>query len=168
MLARAMSLALPPARVLARLALLGALLAGCRSEPAPDYVRLRGPAPIVPGVASQGGVLVVFWASWCPPCRAETPQLRALAEAPPSGLAVKLFSHDTGLEDIERYFAGPAPQALQLELDAGRRAAQAFGVEQLPVSILVVDGQLVARFEGPRDWSAPGTRRLLERLIRTP
>ncbi|WP_246137183.1 TlpA family protein disulfide reductase [Myxococcus llanfairpwllgwyngyllgogerychwyrndrobwllllantysiliogogogochensis] len=111
-------------------------------------------------------LLVVFWASWCPPCREETPQLLSLAESPPEGLRVVVFSHDADLKAVESFFEGPPPSELRLRLDVGEKVAREYGVEQLPTSILVVEGQLVARFPGPRDWDSRAMRRLLERLTR--
>ncbi|MGE6757715.1 TlpA family protein disulfide reductase [Corallococcus coralloides] len=111
-------------------------------------------------------LLVVFWASWCPPCREETPHLLSLAESPPEGLRVVVFSHDADLKAVESFFEGPPPPELRLRLDVGEKVAREYGVEQLPTSILVVEGQLVARFPGPRDWDSRAMRRLLERLTR--
>ena len=141
------------------------VLGACRDAPPPSYVRLSGNAPAVQGVPSRGAVLVVFWASWCPPCRTEAPGLRALARRPPEGMRVVTFGRDASLEDAERFFGGSIPPELSLRLDAGERATHALGGEPLPTSILVVDGRLVARFTGPRGWDSAGMRRLLERLM---
>lgn len=138
----------------------------CRSEPPPSYIRLAGPAPVVAGAPDSRALLVVFWASWCPPCREETPQLFALAKSPPEGLRVVVLSHDANLKAVESFLQAPPPPELGLRLDEGKNVARAYGVEQLPTSILVVEGQLVARFPGPRDWDSRAMRRLLERLTR--
>ncbi|WP_306440882.1 TlpA disulfide reductase family protein [Myxococcus llanfairpwllgwyngyllgogerychwyrndrobwllllantysiliogogogochensis] len=140
----------------------------CRSDPPPSYVRIEGPAPIIADAPDSRALLVVFWASWCPPCRRETPQLRSLAESPPEGLQVIVLSHDTDLADVESYFEGPPPPEFRLRLDVGKQVAHAFGVELLPTSLLVVDGRLVARFPGPRDWDSRAMRRLLEKLTVPP
>jgi cytochrome c biogenesis protein CcmG, thiol:disulfide interchange protein DsbE len=149
------------------IALIGALVAlapGCRSEPPPSYIRLEGAAPALEGPPDSRARLVVFWASWCPPCREETPGLLALAENPPEELQVQVFSHDTDMTAVETFFGGPPAPGLHLRLDAGKRAAQSFGVDTLPTSILVVDGRLAARFQGPREWNSRAMRRLLEKL----
>ncbi|WP_043431262.1 TlpA family protein disulfide reductase [Cystobacter fuscus] len=148
-------------------ALLGAwvaLTAGCQSEPPPSYLRLEGAAPALEAPPDARARLIVFWASWCPPCREETPGLLALAKHPPEELQVLLFSHDADMPAVETFLGGPPDPALHLRLDAGKRAAHAFGVDTLPTSILVVDGRLVARFQGPREWDSRAMRRLLEKL----
>jgi cytochrome c biogenesis protein CcmG/thiol:disulfide interchange protein DsbE len=140
----------------------------CRSEPPPDYIRLEGSAPALADAPASRARLVVFWASWCPPCREETPQLLALAESPPEGLRVIVFSHDADRTAVESFFDGAPPPDLHLRLDVDEKVASAYGVERLPTSILVVEGRQVARFEGPRAWDSRGMRRLLERLTREP
>ncbi|MFP2903682.1 TlpA family protein disulfide reductase [Pyxidicoccus sp. 3LFB2] len=155
-----------PWRVLALCLLVTA--SGCRTEPPPSYIRLEGTAPVLADAPVSRALLVVFWASWCPPCREETPQLLELATRPPEGLGVVVLSHDESLQAVEAFLGGPPAPSLHLRLDPGEATARAFGVDKLPTSILVVDGRLVARFPGPRDWSSRGMRRLLEKLAREP
>jgi cytochrome c biogenesis protein CcmG/thiol:disulfide interchange protein DsbE len=148
-------------------AVLFASLAGAcgERESPPAYVRLDAPAPRLENVPATRALLVVFWATWCPPCVAETPRLRALAEDPPEHLSVVVYGHDPDVSAVRAFFAGDPPPALNFRLDGGEAVARAFGVDQLPASFLVVDGHRMARFSGPRDWSAPAMRRLLRKLI---
>lgn len=141
------------------------LAPGCRTEPPPSYVRIEGMAPALKDVPKSKAVLVVFWATWCPPCRTETPELLELAAQPPEELRVVVFSHDTDMRAVRNFLGEPPPGGLHLRLDEGHAVAHAFGVDSLPTSILVVDGRLAARFSGPRDWNSRAMRRLLERLI---
>ncbi|QRK07773.1 TlpA family protein disulfide reductase [Archangium violaceum] len=155
-----------PLVVLVLAGMMSAVASGCRTEPPPSYVRLEGAAPELQGLPDSSALLVVFWASWCPPCRQETPGLLALAEEPPEGLQVVVFSHDTDMKAVETFLGGVPAPGLHLRLDEGRRAASALGVDTLPTSLLVVNGRLVARFQGPREWNSRGMRRLLEKLTR--
>lgn len=146
--------------------MLGALLiaGACREEPTPEYLRLQGPSPEVPDLPKAKAHLLVFWASWCPPCRAETPQLQALAADPPDGVSVVVMSQDDEYADVEKFFGGNPAPALHLRIDPGGTVADLFAVEVLPTSILIANGRRAARFEGPRDWDGRPMRRLLERL----
>lgn len=153
------------ARAVAGLALLSVALGGCREEPSPGYVRLGGQAPPINGAPASRTLLVVFWATWCPPCRAETPSLRALAERPPASLSVVVLSQDRDMDAVRSFFGGDAPAAFHLRLDPGQRVAHSFSVNVLPAAVLVVDGRLVARVVGGQAWDSAGIRRLLERLI---
>ncbi|WP_342376385.1 TlpA family protein disulfide reductase [Myxococcus stipitatus] len=146
--------------------LLLVFVAGCRTESTPSYIRLSGAAPSLKNAPTSRAVLVTFWATWCPPCRKETPSLVELAQEPPEGLSVMVFSHDSDMAAVEKFLSGPPVPALHLRLDEDLAAARAFGVETLPTAILVVDGQQVARFSGSKDWSSRSMRRLLEKLSR--
>lgn len=128
-------------------------------------MRLDGPAPAVPGAPASPSLLVAFWASWCPPCREETPELVALASDPPDGLQVVVVSEDETLAAVEAHFGGPPPPTLNLRLDTAEALKGAFGVSTLPTAVLVVRGQAVARFEGPGKWDSRPTRALLQRLL---
>lgn len=141
---------------------LSAVALACADAEPPAYTRVEGLAP--PVLGRDGAVLVVFWATWCPPCREELPGLRALARDPPSRLSVVTFGEDDEEAPVRALFGGAPPPELGYRHDAGKRAAQAFGVDVLPAAFLVVDGRLVARFAGPREWDARGMRRLLAKL----
>jgi cytochrome c biogenesis protein CcmG/thiol:disulfide interchange protein DsbE len=134
------------------------------SEPAPpSYTRLHDRAPRLDDLPG-GTRLVVFWATWCPPCREELPGLRALARDPPPALTVVTYGEDEDQEPVRALFGGDPPPELAYRADAGGRAAKAFGVDVLPAAFLVAGSRLVARFDGPRDWNSRGMRRLLARL----
>jgi thiol-disulfide isomerase/thioredoxin len=137
---------------------------GCAEGERPAYTRLDGPAPAA--VSRPGAVLVVFWASWCAPCREELPGLRALARDPPASLSLLTFGEDEDEAAARRFFGGAPPPELGFVHDEGGRAAQALGVDALPAAFLVVNGRLVARFSGPREWGTRAMRRLLARLAR--
>ena len=151
-----------------RLAFVGLLAGalGCERGVPPAYVRLTGAAPpFTAPTPSTRATLLVFWASWCAPCVAETPSLVALAEAPPADLSVVVFDREESMGDVVRYFKGAPPSSLNLRLDEGNATGEVFGVQALPVSQLVVDGQRVARFSGPQDWDGKPMRALLARLV---
>jgi thioredoxin-like negative regulator of GroEL len=120
---------------------------------------------MIANAPSSHAQLVVFWASWCPPCRTETPALRALAHRPPEGLTVVVFGHDEDAAAMRRFLGGEPPTAWNLRMDDDRSAARTWGVSELPSSVLVVDGTLRARFNGARNWDGRPMRRLLERLV---
>lgn len=138
---------------------------GCREGQPPPYLRISGDAPSMQDLPNARAHLVTFWGSWCAPCVEETPSLKALARRPPPGLGVVVVSVGDEEAAIHTFFGGAPPPELHLRPDEDARLQEAFGVEQLPVSFLVVDGQKAARFDGRRDWDDRAMRRLLERLV---
>lgn len=138
-------------------------LFACAEQPTPAYTRVSGQAPA--GLPARStATLVVFWATWCPPCREEVTPLRALARDPPRGLSIVMFGLDDSEAAVRDFFGGEVPSELRYQPDPDHRVARDFGVDVLPAAFLVLDGRLVARFAGGRDWDSKGMRRLLERL----
>lgn len=150
------------AGVIACLLVLGV---ACRDDSQPSYLRISGRAPIIADAPATRALLVVFWATWCIPCREETPHLRLLAKRPPEGLQVVVVSQDTAYAAIEEFLGGPPDPSLHLRMDQEKKLFDAFRVTKLPAAFLVVDGELQARFGGSRQWDAKPVRALLERLI---
>ncbi|MEM8692911.1 MAG: DsbE family thiol:disulfide interchange protein [Pseudomonadota bacterium] len=116
--------------------------------PAVTQAGLEGFAAIVPEDLVRGEVtLVNFWASWCPPCRAEHPRLLQMAE---EGIPI------IGINFRDQ--AGPATQYLRedgnpfvgVAFDPEARTAIDWGVTAPPETfILNGEGEVVYRFIGP-------------------
>lgn len=89
-------------------------------------------------------VLVNFWATWCPPCRKEMPDLEALFRRfGPKGLVILAISdEESGKVQpfiAEHHFSYP------ILLDPGRKVNELFRVEGIPKSFLYDrEGKLAA------------------------
>ena len=90
-------------------------------------------------------VLVNFWATWCPPCRKEMPDLQALYDKyKDQGLLVLSIS-DEGAAKVSPFIA-ERKISYPVLLDPGRKVAEAFVVEGIPKSFVYDrDGKLVAQ-----------------------
>jgi peroxiredoxin len=90
-------------------------------------------------------VLVNFWATWCPPCRKELPDLEALYQRfHSSGLVILAISD----EDAAKVKPFVAEQKLTYPvlLDPGRKVNERFQVEGIPKSFVYGrDGKLAAQ-----------------------
>jgi peroxiredoxin len=90
-------------------------------------------------------VLVNFWATWCPPCRKEMPDLQKLYEQfGPQGLVILGIS-DEETQKVEP-FIRERKVTFPVLLDPGRKANDAFIVEGIPKTFVYDrNGKLVAQ-----------------------
>lgn len=90
-------------------------------------------------------VLVNFWATWCPPCRKEMPDMEALYRRfSPRGLVILAIS-DENAERVDPFIAAQKYTYSTL-LDPGRKVHQLFSVNGIPRSFLYDrNGKLVTQ-----------------------
>ena len=120
-------------------------------------------------LAAQRGkvVLVNYWATWCPPCRQETPALvRVANELRPRGLEVVGISLDGGgpgvVRDFVKSYDVPYPMLM-----AADEPDVAQGVDSLPLTLLLDRrGRLAKSYVGAVRESA--LRSDIEQLLAEP
>lgn len=97
-------------------------------------------------------VIVDFWASWCPPCRAAFPVLDAVqAEFGPKGVRVIAVSVDQSRAAMDTFLT-KHPVSFAVVRDAGMKLVQRVDVPTMPTTF-VLDGRGIVRavhagFEG--------------------
>ncbi len=86
-------------------------------------------------------VLIDFWASWCAPCRAQMPKIKAIYEELDRKkfdvVAVNLDRSAEAFEEYSKEHQSPWPNVIG---DDGRALAEQYGVTALP-TMMVVDGE---------------------------
>ncbi|QNI36898.1 TlpA disulfide reductase family protein [Edaphobacter albus] len=90
-------------------------------------------------------VLVNFWATWCPPCRKEMPDLDALAHKFKSKGLVILSISDEDAPKVSSYISAHNIR-YPILLDPGRKVTESFHVDGIPKSFVFNrEGKLVAQ-----------------------
>ncbi|MBE0554454.1 MAG: DsbE family thiol:disulfide interchange protein [Rhodobacteraceae bacterium] len=117
-----------------------------RAAPAVGEAALSG----VPGVTdlTEGRVTVVnFWASWCPPCRAEHPTLKALSAEGIRVIGVNMLDREA---DALAFLGEEGNPFAGVVFDPRGRTRMDWGVTAPPETfILRPDGTVAFRFIGP-------------------
>ncbi len=124
-------------------------VAGPDGSPAP--LRDLGGAPVRLADLRGRPVWITFWASWCPPCQAETPTIRDLAAAyAPLGLAVVGISVQEATEDDVRAYAAKYGLRHTIAADLAGDVFRRYRVFGLPTQFFLDrDGVIRSIVQGP-------------------
>ena len=103
------------------------------------------PAPI--RAATDGPILVNFFASWCAPCEVEHPQLMALKA---QGVKVVGIAYKDAPANTQAFLGRLGDPFAERLVDRDGRAGLEFGVTGVPETYLVgSDGVIIAKHTGP-------------------
>lgn len=89
-------------------------------------------------------VVLVFWASWCPDCRAEVPELKAMYEAAdPAKVAFVSVSFDRDLATLKKFASDNELPGIQLFDPSGKKESKVgadYHVKWIP-SLYLIDAK---------------------------
>jgi peroxiredoxin len=118
----------------------------------------------------RGKVIIVnFWATWCPPCRAEMPSMqRAWEQLREEGIL--MLAIDVGEdEDAIFEFTASYPVEFPILLDTESDVSEAWQVRGLPTTFVIDQwGRKVYRAVGGREWDAPELLQKVRELKKVP
>ena len=138
-----------------------ALPSTLEGQPAPPVVlEPLGDRPTFGDAAldAPGVKLVNYWASWCAPCRAEHPNLQALAD---EGIPIYGVNYKDDPAKAEAFLDELGDPYVAIGADESGRTAIDWGLYGVPETYVIDgEGRVVLRFAGPI------TQRSLEGQIR--
>ncbi len=156
----------------------GALLTACADVPppagavgsiAPDYAARTLDHDTVSLAEFRGNaVLLNVWATWCPPCRQEMPDLQALHEEfEGAGLRVVGVSTDAaGADELVRDFLAEYGITYTILRDPGERIMSIFPAPGVPLTVLIdSEGRVAWRHLGPLTSNDPTLRDAIARAL---
>lgn len=135
-----------------------------RREAAVDTLPVASPAPDFAVESTTGGtlslgalrgrpVVLVFWATWCGACRDDLPALERLARESGDDFAVMMVSREP-VAKLAR-FAAERRLGVAMGSDRVGRAFAAYGVESLPMTVIVdAYGRIAHDFVGQTTYEA--------------
>jgi thiol-disulfide isomerase/thioredoxin len=111
-------------------------------------------------------VLLNFWASWCPPCRAEMPSLQDMAEIYGPDKIVALSINFKESRATAARFAQASALSLPVLLDPDGSVAREWGARVFPTTVLIDSaGRPRQRIRGEVEWGSPTAERLIAPLL---
>lgn len=113
-------------------------------------------------------VMVNFWATWCPPCKAEMPSMERLyAQLKNSGFELLAINVEVDGLEVLPEFLQQHPHTFPVAVDTEGDIQVQYGVFRFPESFIVDrDGKVVEHIIGARDWSERTTMDKLRTLIK--
>lgn len=117
-------------------------------------------------LANSNGLLLHFWATWCPPCLRELPLLLAGCRA--AGFSHAAVSLDKTSDVVERYIDRMGVPASNIFMQEGILETDGLLMGGILPATLVVDrsGSVRARGIGEIEWRSPERWSLVAKWVR--
>lgn len=133
-------------------------------EKAPDFTLkdLAGNEVNLSQMASQGPVLIAFWASWCPSCVNEIPRLNEIQkEYAPQGLKILGVNVQEQKTEIEN-FIKDTPIDYTILMDEKGDVSTEYGLTALPVVVFLAKGKEILYY----GFTLPDIHKYMEEALK--
>jgi peroxiredoxin len=131
-------------------------------HPAPDFTltTLTGETFALSDLRGKP-VVLNFWATWCPPCRAELPELQAAAERYAGELVIAGVNQAETADSVARFADGLGLRFL-VPLDTDAQVSRLYGARSLPTTFFIDRDGIVRQIQ-----IGPVTEATLAQLLRS-
>jgi cytochrome c biogenesis protein CcmG, thiol:disulfide interchange protein DsbE len=130
--------------------------------PAPDFTLATSGGEEFTLSSLRGTPVVLnFWATWCPPCRAELPELKAASEHYAGQVAVIGVNQAEPAATVARS-ASELGLSFPIPLDQSGRVSRRYGVRSLPTTFFIDRDGIIRQIQ-----NGPLTEAVLAQLLRS-
>lgn len=105
------------------------------------------------GLSKDKPLYLNFWASWCPPCVKEMPHIEKLYQKYGDKVNFAAVTVDEKTAEAEA-FVQKSQLTLPVYTGNVRQLGKDYGLDAIPVSLLIIDGKIVAKTVGGMDEAA--------------
>jgi len=141
---------------------------GQRTEPRDFTLPLLGGGNTALSSYKGKVVLLNFWATWCPPCRAEMPSMETFYKRF-NAQGLEILAVDVG-EDalVVQRFIKNGGFTFPVLLDTGNKTSSVYGISAIPTTFVIDrEGKIVGKVVGSIMWDAPRVISAFEALLKS-
>ncbi|MDR2467869.1 MAG: TlpA family protein disulfide reductase [Spirochaetaceae bacterium] len=111
-------------------------------------------------------VFLNFWATWCPPCRAEMPSMEVLYRRF-HGKGLEMIACDVMENSAEvAKFMRDNKLSFPALLDSTGQVSNQYGVQGIPATFIIDrEGRIVSHVVGSKNWNTPAITDAFEALL---
>jgi DsbE subfamily thiol:disulfide oxidoreductase len=134
---------------------------------APDFTLSKPDGSKVSLKDYRGKVVFLnFWATWCPSCRTEMPDMEKLyREFKGKGFEIVAVNVKDKRDDAMKFVAN-MKLTYPIMLDPEGEVGLLYGAWGMPATYLIDrNGVVLARLWGPAEWHSPAARNLIKTLV---
>jgi peroxiredoxin len=112
-------------------------------------------------------VLLNFWATWCPPCRAEIPAMNKLNQLLKNkGLVILAVSTDRSVDDVKDFLSSVPVNFTVVTDEKLAVTRNLYKVFMVPTTFLIDKrGIIVKKYFGERNWTEPEIIKEIESFL---
>lgn len=108
-------------------------------------------------------IFLNFWATWCPPCRAEMPSMQKMYEASDKNKFIILAVNVGEPHATVKKFAETHNYTFPILIDDGAKTSLKYRAYGIPLTYIIDQkGEIIARISGAREWDYNDLKRYIK------